>query len=74
MTSEGNGRKNARNDKIIINTIYMKPNFPMIKKIVRKLYCKCTVRGVWKSAQGVIVYESLTLPNFSEFMTDFLGA
>ena len=27
MTSEGNVRKNAQNDNIIINTIYMKPGF-----------------------------------------------
>ena len=37
MTSEGNVRKNAQNDKIIINIIYMKPDFPIIKKIARKL-------------------------------------
>ena len=37
MTSEGNVRKNAQNDKTIINTIYMKPDFPTIKKITRKL-------------------------------------
>ena len=30
--SEGNVRKNAQNDKIIINTICMKPDFPIIKK------------------------------------------
>ena len=33
MTSERNVRKNAQNDKIIINTIYMKPCFPIIKKL-----------------------------------------
>ena len=33
MTSERNVRKNAQNDKIIINTIYMKPDFPIIKKL-----------------------------------------
>ena len=27
MTSEGNVRKNAQNDTIITNTIYMKPGF-----------------------------------------------
>ena len=37
MTSEGNVRKNAQNDKTIINTIYMKPDFLIIKKIARKL-------------------------------------
>ena len=37
MTSEGNVRKNAQNDKIIINTIYMKADFPIFKKIARKL-------------------------------------
>ena len=37
MTSEGNVRKNAQNDKVIINTIYMKLDFPIIKKIARKL-------------------------------------
>ena len=39
MTSEvmKNVRKNAQNDKIIINTIYMNPDFPIIKKIARKL-------------------------------------
>ena len=36
MTSERNVRKNAQNNKIIINTIYMKPCFPIIKK-----NCKC---------------------------------
>ena len=33
-----NGRKNEQNDKLIINTIYMKPDFPMIKKIVRLVH------------------------------------
>ena len=42
MTSEGCGMKNAQNDQTIINTIYMQPNFSIIKKIVRKLECKCT--------------------------------
>ena len=37
LTSEGNARKNAQNYKAIINTIYIKPDFPRIKKIVRKL-------------------------------------
>ena len=32
LTSERNVRKNAHNNKIIINTIYMKPCFPIIKK------------------------------------------
>ena len=36
MTSEGNGRKNAQNDKMIFNTIYMKPDFPIIKKMSEK--------------------------------------
>ena len=36
LTSEGNARENTQNDKIIINTIYMKPDFPIIKKNVRK--------------------------------------
>ena len=35
--SEGNSRKNVQNDEIIINTIYIKPDFTIIKKIVRKL-------------------------------------
>ena len=35
--SEGNVKKNAQNDKMIIKTIYMKPGFSLIKKIVRKL-------------------------------------
>ena len=35
--SEVNGRKTAQNDKTTINTIYMKPDFPITKKIVRKL-------------------------------------
>ena len=30
VTSEGNVRKNAQNGKIMINTIYMKPDFPII--------------------------------------------
>ena len=33
MTSERNVRKNAQNDKKIINTVYMKPCFPIIKKL-----------------------------------------
>ena len=37
LTSERNIGKNAQNDKIFINTVYMKPCFPIIKKIVRKL-------------------------------------
>ena len=37
LTSEGNGWKNAQNVKIIINTIYMKPNFPKIKKECEKI-------------------------------------
>ena len=37
MTLEENGRKNAQNDKSLINTIYMKPDFPSTKKILRKL-------------------------------------
>ena len=36
MTSEGNGRKNAQNDKMIINTIYTKPDFAIIKKMSEK--------------------------------------
>ena len=35
LTSEGDVRKNAQNDKIIINTIQMKPDFPInCQKIV----------------------------------------
>ena len=37
LTSERNIRKIEQNGKIINNTIYMKPYFPIIKKIVRKL-------------------------------------
>ena len=37
LTSEGNGRNHAQNDKTIINTICMQPDIPIIKKIVRKL-------------------------------------
>ena len=32
LTSEGTGRKNTQNNKTVINTIYMKPDFPIIKK------------------------------------------
>ena len=32
--SEGNGKKNAQNDKAIINTIYMKPDFSVIEKFI----------------------------------------
>ena len=35
MKSQGNGRKYAQNDKTIVNTIYMKPDFPIIKKSVK---------------------------------------
>ena len=37
MTSQGIGRKNAQNNKTIANTIYIKPDFPIIQIIVRKL-------------------------------------
>ena len=37
LTSERNVRKNAKNNKIIINTIYMKPRFPIIKKECQKI-------------------------------------
>ena len=30
-------KKNAQNDKTIINTIYMTPDFPIIKKDAKKL-------------------------------------
>ena len=33
MMSQGNGRKTPQNDEIIINTIYIKPDFPIIKKM-----------------------------------------
>ena len=36
MTSERNVRKNAQNDKIIINTIYMKPFSLGFKKLSEK--------------------------------------
>ena len=36
MTSEGNDRKNAQNDRTIINTIYMKPDFPIRKSFIIK--------------------------------------
>ena len=42
MTSERNVRKNAQNNKIIINTIYIKPCFPIIKK---KLSENCNVNA-----------------------------
>ena len=32
--SEGNGKKNAQNDKTIINNIYMKPDFSVIEKFI----------------------------------------
>ena len=32
--SEGNGKKNAQNDKTIINKIYMKPDFSVIEKFI----------------------------------------
>ena len=35
--SERNGTKNGENDKTIIDNIYMKPDLPIIKKIIRKL-------------------------------------
>ena len=35
--AEENGRKNAQNDETIMSTIYMEPDFPIIKKIVREL-------------------------------------
>ena len=37
LTSEGNAMQNAQNDETIISTIYMKTDFPIIKKIFRKL-------------------------------------
>ena len=33
MTSEEDVRKNAQNDKIIISTIQIKPDSPIIKKL-----------------------------------------
>ena len=33
LTSERNGRKDARYNKTIINTIYVKPDFSVIKKM-----------------------------------------
>ena len=42
MTSERNVRKNAQNNKIIINAIYMKPCFPIIKN---KLSESCNVNA-----------------------------
>ena len=30
---QGNGRETAQNDKAIINTIYMKPDFPIIQTL-----------------------------------------
>ena len=39
---EKNVRKNAQNNKIIINTIYMKPCFPITKK---KLSENCNVNA-----------------------------
>ena len=38
LTSEGNGRIHAQNDKTIINTIYMKPDFPIIKKLSKNYH------------------------------------
>ena len=35
--SEGNGRKNEQKDKTIMNTIYMKPDFRIIKKNCQKI-------------------------------------
>ena len=37
LTSEGNVRKNTQNDKTIINTIYLKPDIPLIKKNCQKI-------------------------------------
>ena len=37
MASQENCRKTAQNDKAIIYTIYMKPDFPIIQTFVRKL-------------------------------------
>ena len=36
LTSEGNVTKDAQNHEIIINTNYMKPDFPIIKKFAKK--------------------------------------
>ena len=41
MTPEGNGRKNTQNDKTITNTIYMKPDFPIIENLSK--YCNVNV-------------------------------
>ena len=37
LTSEGNVRQNTQNDKRIINTIYLKPDIPLIKKNCQKI-------------------------------------
>ena len=57
--SEGIDRKNAQNDKTIINAIYMKPGFPIIKKIVRKLICKCIL--IFFSSQHVTLETHIVL-------------
>ena len=38
--------RKMKKKKKIINTIYVKPCFHIIKKIVRKLYCKCTLTDI----------------------------
>ena len=37
LMSKGNGRKNYKMIKELHEIIYIKPDFPMIKKMVRKL-------------------------------------
>ena len=37
LTLERNGSKDAQNDKTIINTIYEKPDFPIIEKNCQKI-------------------------------------
>ena len=37
LTLERNGRKDAQNDKTIINTIDEKPDFPIIEKNCQKI-------------------------------------
>ena len=48
MKSQGNGRKYAQNDKTIVNTIYMKPDFPIIKKSV-KIVMQMHLNNIYKT-------------------------
>ena len=60
LTSERNLGKNTQNDKIIINTIYMKPYFPIIKKLSENCNVKCTFILLQKTKNSNLFVKNYT--------------